>query len=37
MWLVGLLGCFNGPRKDQSYAYLPESSWKSNGTIMTDL
>ena len=23
MWFVGAFGCFNGPRKDKSYAYLP--------------
>ena len=31
VWFVGVLGCFNGPRKDKSYACLPESSGKSNG------
>ena len=29
---VGVLGVFNGPRKDTSYTFLLEPSGKSNGT-----
>ena len=32
VWFVRVLGCLNGPRKDKTYAYLPELSGKSNGT-----
>ena len=32
VWFVGVLGCFNGPRKDKSYTYLPEPSGISHGT-----
>ena len=28
VWFGGVLGCFNGPREDKSYAYLPEPCGK---------
>ena len=31
MCVEAVLVCFNEPRKDKAYAYLPEPSGKSNG------